>query len=152
MSRTYSASEMEACLPAIELVHHRAAARTFTDYEAQGLDEVQRALAAIPPRVPGTLTYPMYRNVLWGLIRACEEAGAGIDTAIALMAAHSPQWKGIEQVARSGGAEITAGSFWFWTMQHGYRRLQRHRSCRRRPVARRPAAYVVAERRRKVHG
>jgi putative DNA primase/helicase len=104
--------------------HHRAA-RTFTDYEAQGLDEIQRALQCIPPRIPGTGTYDIYRNTLWGLIKACEEAGSSADVAISMMASHSPQWKGLEQVANSGGEQIAAGTFWYWAGQHGYRAPRR---------------------------
>ena len=100
-------------------------ARSFTDYEAQGLDEIQKALNCIPPRVPGAGTYPMYRNILWALIKACEEAGCSEQTAISMMASHSPLWTGIDQVARSGGAEVTAGTFWYWAKEHGYRAPRR---------------------------
>lgn len=117
----FALAELAAKLPQPELLQHHAAARSFTDYEAQGLDEIQRALQCIPPRVPGQGTYPMYRNVLWGLIKAVEEAGGSADAAISMMASHSPQWRGLEQVAHSGGAEITAGTFWYWGKQHGYR-------------------------------
>ncbi|WP_053068360.1 hypothetical protein [Synechococcus sp. GFB01] len=112
--------------------HHRAA-RTFTDYEAQGLDEIRDALAAISPRVPGTGTYDIYHNLLWGLIKAVEEAGGNADTAIGLMAAHSPQWKGIDQVASSGGEQTSAGTFWYWAKENGYRQPHRRRSSARRP-------------------
>lgn len=148
MRRAYTPSEIEACMPAPTPVRQQASARTFTNFEVKGLEEIQRALACIPPRIPGHGTYPMYRNILWGLIKACVEAGASADTAISMMAAHSPQWPGIDQVAHSGGSEITAGSFWYWASQHGYELLRRKRSCRRRSAIRRPSAYVVAERRR----
>ena len=117
----YDIDEFDKYLPEPQREGHNKAARTFTDYEAQGLDEVQRALQFIPPRVPGGNTYPMYRNILWGLIKAVEEAGSPLETAISLMEAHSPQWKGIEQVVRSGGEQITAGTFWYWAKHHGYR-------------------------------
>lgn len=117
----YSADEIEACVPAAKQVEQHNAARAFTDYEAQGLDEIQRALGRIPPRVPGGGTYPMYRNILWGLIAAVEEAGSSEDTAISMMAAHSPQWHGIDQIARSGGDGVGAGTFWYWAKEHGYR-------------------------------
>lgn len=117
----YDIDEFDKYLPEPQREGHNRAARTFTDYEAQGLDEIQRALGHIPPRVPGGNTYPMYRNILWGLIKACEEAGSSEQTAISMMASHSPQWGGIEQVARSGGAEVTAGTFWYWAREHGYR-------------------------------
>jgi putative DNA primase/helicase len=122
-NQRYTADAIAACLPAPEPVadvrHEQA--RIFTDYEAQGLDEIQRALQCIPPRVPGGNTYPIYRNILWGLIAAVEEAGASRDTAISMMASHSPQWSGIDQVAGSGGADVSAGTFWYWAKEHGYR-------------------------------
>jgi putative DNA primase/helicase len=117
---TYDPGLIERFLPAPILGATHQAARNFTDYEVQGLDEIQRALQTIPPRVPGGNTYPMYRNVLWGLIAACEEAGSNADTAISLMASHSPLWGGIDQVARSGGADVKAGTFWYWAKEHGY--------------------------------
>jgi putative DNA primase/helicase len=116
----YTLADFAARLPEPVVDRRIEQARTFTDYEAQGLDEIQKALSCIPPRVPGGGTYPMYRNILWGLIKACEEAGSSADTAISMMASHSPQWTGIEQIARSGGADITAGSFWYWAKHHGY--------------------------------
>ncbi len=123
--RAYDAGDIERVLPEpIREAKHQAA-RTFTDYEAQGLDEIQKALSSIPPRVPGGNTYPIYRNILWGLIAACEEAGSSADTAISMMEGHSPQWKGIDQVARSGGADVTAGTFWYWAKEHGYRAPRR---------------------------
>ncbi len=122
---TYDPGLIERVLPEpIREAKHQAA-RTFTDYETQGLDEIQKALNCIPARVPGGNTYPMYRNILWGLIAACEEAGSSRDTAIAMMANHSPQWGGIDQVARSGGADVAAGTFWYWAKEHGYRAPRR---------------------------
>lgn len=117
----YDIDEFNAHLPEPQVVDHQRAARSFTDYEVQGLDEIKRALECIPPRIPGTGTYDIYRNILWGLIKACEEAGSSADTAIGLMEFHSPEWKGIDQVARSGGAEINAGTFWYWAKDYGYR-------------------------------
>ena len=52
--------------------------------------DICSALAAIPPRVAGSNTYGVYRNILWGLISATEEAGHQKEEAIALMEAHSP--------------------------------------------------------------
>jgi putative DNA primase/helicase len=122
---TYDPGAIERVLPEpIREAKHQAA-RAFTDYEAQGLDEIQRALGCIPPRVPGGNTYPMYRNILWGLIAAVEEAGSSEDTAISMMAAHSPQWHGIDQIARSGGDDVGAGTFWYWAKEHGYRAPRR---------------------------
>lgn len=118
-------TDFAACLPEPVADQRVEQARTFTDYEAQGIDEIQRALQCIPQRVPGSQTYPMYRNILWGLIAAVEEAGGSEATAIDMMAAHSPQWHGIEQIARSGGDDVAAGTFWYWAKEHGYRSPRR---------------------------
>jgi putative DNA primase/helicase len=122
-----TAAAFDSLLPQPEQVKKQAAARKFIDYETQGLDEIHRALQAIPPRVPGSNTYPIYRNILWGLIKAVEEAGGSADTAISMMSGHSPQWRGLEQVAHSGGGDITAGTFWYWAKEHGYQAPRRIR-------------------------
>jgi hypothetical protein len=87
------------------------------------LEEIRNALAAIPRRVAGSNTYADYRNILWGLIEACEQAGHDRELAIALMEAHSPSltcgWD-IRQVASSGGEQISAATFWFHARQHGW--------------------------------
>ena len=87
------------------------------------LDQIRTALAAIPRRVAGSNTYADYRNLLWGLIQACEQAGQDRELAIALMEAHSPSascgWD-IRQVASSGGEQISAATFWFHARQHGW--------------------------------
>lgn len=86
------------------------------------LDDIRSALAHIPPRPgAGTGTYHHYRNILWGLIAACEEAGADRDVAIGLMEAHSPAGWDVRQVGRSGGAQISSGTFWYHARQHGWR-------------------------------
>ncbi len=87
------------------------------------LEQVRAALAAIPRRVAGSNTYADFRNLLWGLIEACEQAGHDRELAIALMEAHSPSascgWD-IRQVASSGGEQISAATFWFQARQHGW--------------------------------
>ena len=62
----------------------------------------------------------MYRNILWGLIKACEDAGKTKTDAVAMMKNHSPDWSGIEQVAYSGGSQINAGSFWYFAKENGF--------------------------------
>ncbi|MEA5473336.1 AAA family ATPase [Synechococcus sp. CCY9201] len=87
------------------------------------LEQIRTALAAIPRRVAGSNTYADYRNLLWGLIQACEQVGHDRELAIALMEAHSPSascgWD-IRQVASSGGEQISAATFWFHARQHGW--------------------------------
>ena len=63
----------------------------------------------------------MYRNILWGLVKACEDAGKDMNYAIDLMKTHSPSWGGIDQIANSGGISINAGSFWYWAIKNGFK-------------------------------
>jgi hypothetical protein len=139
----YAVADIETCLPNQEQQQHIIQARTFKDYEPQDLGVVKRALQAIPSRVPGSQTYPMYRNILWGLIKAVEESGSSRDVAISLMAAHSPQWKDIKQVADSGGEQITAGTFWYWAKEHGYQASRKIRQGP--PELRNPPAVDAAQ-------
>jgi hypothetical protein len=91
-------------------------------------EEIVHALHCVPRRPgAGSGTYPLYRNLLWGLIAALKETEAPYpeEEAIALMEAHSPSaecgWD-VEQVARSGGEEINPGTFWHIVKEHGHRR------------------------------
>jgi hypothetical protein len=79
------------------------------------LDDIRQHLSQYPPRIKaGQGTYDSDRDVLWGLICACQGAGFTIDDAIDLMADHSPGWGrgAIEQVAGYSFNQVTAGSFW----------------------------------------
>lgn len=88
---------------------------------SRSLEEVRAALDKIPPRPgPGSGTYAEYRNILWGLVKAVEEAGGTRDQAVAWMQAHSPEGWDCEQVARSGGQKINAGTFWYKAMEYGW--------------------------------
>ena len=87
------------------------------------LSEIAAALDVIPARLPGGNTYELYRNVLWGLKAAVTDAGYSERVAIELMEAHSPSkvcgWN-IEQIANSGGSQISAGTFWHHAKQFGW--------------------------------
>lgn len=113
----YTVSDIEAVLPSETFYQHQKPAQQHTEPVERGIDDIRDALAAIPPRTPGSGTYHVYRNIFWGLIQACGNA----DTAIELMQQHSPQWQGLEQIASSGGDRITAGTFWYWARHHGWR-------------------------------
>ena len=92
--------------------------------QEQSWREIGNALAAIPPRVAGSNSYGTYRNILWGLIGACQEAGRDREAAIALMEAHSPSGESgwdVRQVASSGGERIGAATFWFHARRFGWR-------------------------------
>ena len=92
------------------------------EYREDTPDDVRDALACIPPRLPGTGTYPEYRNTLWGLRKVIEGMGGTAANAVQLMASHSPAWglKAIRQVMSSGGEQISAGTFWHHAEEHGY--------------------------------
>jgi putative DNA primase/helicase len=138
----YAAADIEACLPDREQQQQIATSRAFTDYEPQGLQEIKAALQCIPPAVPKNKKYPKYRNVLWGLIRACEEAGDSAATAVALMKSHSPLFAEIDQCAASDFRSINAGTFWYIARDHGYRQprtIKEGPSELRQPDAERPA-------------
>ena len=120
----YEAAQFEELLPLVPSAMTcgstpRKSTRTIGD-----LRQINEALDCIPRRVEGSGTYADYRNILWGLVDACSEAGYGEDVAIDLMEDHSPSkqcgWD-IRQVARSGGAHIGAGTFWWHAQQHGWR-------------------------------
>ena len=89
------------------------------------LQEIAEALSCIPRRVAGSNSYSDYRNLLWGLTSAVEEAGHSKSVAIEMMEAHSPShscgWN-IQQVANSGGERIHAGTFFYIAKSHGWRR------------------------------
>ena len=132
----YSVSAIESALPSEAYYQHEAPARKHTEYVERGIDEIREALAAIPPRQPGTGTYHIYRNIFWGLIQAC----GNVDQAIALMQQHSPQWQGLEQIAASGGDRIGAGTFWYWARHHGWQPPTPARRQQREPEASNPDA------------
>ena len=119
--KKYNLKDIETCLPTPKQHEKDKLSVQFKEYRKEDFATVQKALAYIPPRKPNTNTYHMYRNILWGLIKACEDAGKTQADAISLMQNHSPEWGGLDQVAQSGGVQINAGSFWFWAMQNGYK-------------------------------
>jgi hypothetical protein len=94
------------------------------DDKPRSLEEIHEALTFIPRRVPGNNTYTQYRNILWSLIRACEEAGSNRDMAIALMESHSPSsscgWD-VAQTADYNFRQVNSDTFWWHARQHGWR-------------------------------
>ena len=118
--KKYSLKEIEDCLPNKQQAEKIKKSKSFKEYKKGTFEDIQDALRHIPPRIPGSGTYDYYRNLLWGLIKACNDVDKNIDDAISLMKNHSPEWGGIDQVARSGGSQIEAGTFWFFAREHGY--------------------------------
>ena len=117
----YTVRDIEKGLPSRKIHEKMIEAGRYSDYKSRTLDEVREALDKVPARKAGTGTYHIYRNLFWGLIKACEEAGSTRDQAISLMQANSPSWKGLHQIATSGGEKVTAGTFWYWAKHFGWR-------------------------------
>ena len=77
----YEAAQFEELLPLVPSAMTcgstpRKSTRTIGD-----LRQINEALDCIPRRVEGAGTYADYRNILWGLVDACAEAGYGKDFA-----------------------------------------------------------------------
>lgn len=117
----YTFEQLDSCLPDEPTHNTIVQARQFTDYTPRTLTEIQDALNCIPAAVPKTKQYPFFRNLMWGLIDACREAGASADDAISMMKRHSPLFAQVEQVASSNCHSVNAGTFWYFTQQHGYK-------------------------------
>ena len=118
--KLYSVKDIEGCLPTATVNEQIKQSSEYKDYRKEPIEVVEKALNCIPQRTPGSNTYHMYRNILWGLIKACEDAGKDSVYATNLMQSHSPSWGGIDQIAKSGGKDITAGTFWYWAIKNGY--------------------------------
>lgn len=121
----YTYDQLNSAIPTEELQQEIQQAQSFTQYEKQDLTEIEKALNHIPAAIPKTEKYPFYRNLLWALIKACEEAGGGVEDAKRLMKRHSPLFAEIDQVAASTFNRINAASFWYWARKYGYRQPKR---------------------------
>jgi len=118
--KKYTIKDIEDCLPNKVQTEKIKKSKQFKEYRKGSFDDIKEALNCIPPRVPGSGTYDYYRNLLWGLIKACNDANRSSADAISLMQQHSPEWSGIDQIARSGGSQIEAGTFWYLARESGY--------------------------------
>jgi len=115
----YDPGQMRALLPPV--VDAPVAPPVAPGEASRSMDDIRAALDKIPPRPgAGSGTYAEYRNILWGLVKAVEEAGGTVDQAVSMMQTHSPEGWDCAQVARSGGKKISAGTFWWSAMQHGW--------------------------------
>ncbi|QQG31327.1 DNA primase/polymerase [Cyanophage S-2L] len=116
----YDPGQMLQVLPPVP-IDPPAAAPVAPGGAPSSMDDIRAALAQIPPRPgAGSGTYAEYRNILWGLVKAVEEAGGTRDQAVAMMQAHSPEGWDCAQVARSGGKKISTGTFWWHAMSYGW--------------------------------
>ena len=119
--KKYTVKDIEDCLPNKVQTEKIKKSKQFKEYRKGSFDDIKEALNCIPPRVPGSGTYDYYRNLLWGLVKACDDANRSASDAISLMQQHSPEWGGIDQIARSGGSQIEAGTFWYLARESGYK-------------------------------
>ena len=98
--------------------------RPRREFPIRPMEEVRDALAWIPRRVGGQETYGDDRNILWGLIRACEEAGSTREKAISLMEGHSPSaecgWN-VVQVGEYPFTIVPSDTFWKAARKAGWR-------------------------------
>ena len=117
----YTPQQLDACLPDEPTHTKLIEARQFTDYKPHTLTDIQDALNCIPAAVPKQGQYPLFRNLMWGLIEAVTEAGGSIDQAINMMRRHSPDFAEVEQVARSSYNSVNAGTFWYIARDNGWR-------------------------------
>ena len=121
----YAIDDFEEILQPIASKHLASPVSYWPGTSATTLQDIGEALDCIPRRIAGRNTYSDYRNVLWGLISAVEQAGYNRSLAIELMEAHSPSsdcgWD-IQQVAGSGGEQIGAGTFFYYAKQAGWKR------------------------------
>lgn len=124
--------ELDALLPLVkkkEIVRKISAGAKGTE------TEILEAFAAIPPRAgSGTNSYPMYRNIAWGLADACEQAGLGREYAVQLI--ESAGWADFDAehvVSYDGSRDVTAATFWYWAYQNGYQRPLRLPGAEKRP-------------------
>ena len=85
-------------------------AMTATAFALRPMEDIQEALAKVPPRIPGEGTYHRYLRFASGLILAVKEANGSLETAIGLMTEHSPAWADCAKVMRSvdGGGNVGA--------------------------------------------
>lgn len=105
--KRYDLAGLVALLPPLpEKKKKKADSADSRNFPSSTEEEIVSALHCVPPRPgAGSGTYPLYRNLLWGLIAALKETDLPYpeEEAIALMEAHSPSeecgWD-VEQVAR----------------------------------------------------
>jgi hypothetical protein len=87
------------------------------------LAEVHAALAAVPPRVPGSGTRGLYVRLCGGLVKAVAEAGGSPDDAVRMLREHSPAWDAeepAEKLVRTLADGGNAGAFWGIAEDHGF--------------------------------
>ena len=121
--KTYSLKEIIDRLPTPKIHQLIKESSNLPDYKPQPMNVIEDALQYIPQKKSGDGQYINggYRNMLWGLIKACEEAGKDKQYAINLMESHSPAWSEIKQCANSGGEKINSSTFWHWAKTHGFK-------------------------------
>ena len=119
--KTYTPEQLDNCLPDEKTHTSLISAKQYTDFTPHTLTDIEQALNYIPAAVPKAGQYPFFRNLLWGLIAACEDVGSNADHAVTLIKRHSPDFAEAEQVAKSNCSSVTAGTFWYFARENGWR-------------------------------
>ena len=120
----YSAELFEQLLPELlQPPKHHLPRKVYSGSDAN-LTDIAEAMSSIPSRVAGQGDYSIHRNVAWSVKAACFAAGHDESVAIALVEAWSPSnqcgWN-VDQVIRSGGESVTAGTLFYHAKQYGYK-------------------------------
>jgi len=88
---------------------------------ARSLQQIQEALAAVPPITPGTGQRETFRALAWGLLSAVRQAGESDAAALDLLTRHSPQVADAADYLATDPHTISAGSFWHLAKAAGWR-------------------------------
>jgi len=133
---TYSAAEIEACLPAPKPTPPPAPLLQplTTELPPRGIDAIRAAVAVLPPRRKDGGTYDQDRNAICGCSAALAEAGVSDPDAEAIrLMAHLWEHgdRQASQILRSTTTR-NAASFWAIAAEHGFD-LKRHDLKRNHP-------------------
>jgi hypothetical protein len=122
--KTYTAAELESCLPSVlqPVAPAPAAApppASTGSSRPRTLQEIQAAAQYIPQRVVGGNTYETCRRALCGCAAALAEIGLPEQQALDLLASKWPSRGDAEQALNSSTTR-NAASFWNIAREHGY--------------------------------
>jgi predicted P-loop ATPase len=119
--RTYTAAEIEACLPAPVPGKPVTTTLSRQDLPPRGIDEINAAAAYVPRRIGDQGTYFNDRNALCGCSAALAEAGVADPdgAALALLGQLWPTEREARQVLDSTTTR-NAASFWAIAREQGY--------------------------------
>jgi hypothetical protein len=118
--KTYTAAEIEACLPSLlQPVAPAPAPAPANSSKPRTLQEIEAAAAFTPQRVVGGNTYETCRRALCGCAAALAEIGLPEERALDLLASKWPDRATAQQALQSSTTR-EAASFWAIASEHGY--------------------------------